>query len=81
MDSANGGQHYTDQMFRMAETFLREESNLSVASGGGVRKASVWVKMKPYVLFRGVVSVVVAALAGAGIGTDMEQQEENEEQQ
>ncbi|XP_033970274.1 GTPase IMAP family member 8-like [Trematomus bernacchii] len=31
MVSANGGQHYTDKMFRMAETFLREESNLSGA--------------------------------------------------
>ncbi|KAK1874656.1 GTPase IMAP family member 8 [Dissostichus eleginoides] len=29
MVSANGGQHYTDQMFRMAETFLREEALLS----------------------------------------------------
>ncbi|XP_010778152.1 GTPase IMAP family member 8-like, partial [Notothenia coriiceps] len=31
MVSANGGQHYTDQMFRMAETSLREERNPSGA--------------------------------------------------
>ncbi|XP_059208007.1 GTPase IMAP family member 8-like [Centropristis striata] len=31
MVSANGGGHYTDEMFRMAETFLREERNRAAA--------------------------------------------------
>ncbi|XP_033993583.1 GTPase IMAP family member 8-like [Trematomus bernacchii] len=72
MISANGGQYYTNEWFRMAETFLRDGRILSGASGGGDIKERVGEKMEPYLLLGGL--VVVAAVAGvvalpaAGIG-------------
>ncbi|XP_008286996.1 GTPase IMAP family member 8-like, partial [Stegastes partitus] len=34
MVGANGGEHYTSDMFRMAETFIREEQNRAAQSAG-----------------------------------------------
>ncbi|XP_008286995.1 GTPase IMAP family member 4-like [Stegastes partitus] len=35
MVEANGGEHYTSDMFRMAETFIREEQNRAAKSAAG----------------------------------------------
>ncbi|XP_054482847.1 GTPase IMAP family member 8-like [Anoplopoma fimbria] len=62
MVTANGGQHYTDDMFRMAETFFREERNRQ--GGDGDVREKVWKRLKRYLL----IGAGVGILVGAGVG-------------
>ncbi|XP_068429176.1 uncharacterized protein [Clinocottus analis] len=68
MVTDNGGQHFTSDMFKMAETFLREEHNRFLneeknqrASDDEVKKAA-WTRMKRYLLVGAAVAGDLAAL-------------------
>ncbi|XP_010768199.1 GTPase IMAP family member 2-like [Notothenia coriiceps] len=66
MVSANGGQYYTDQMFRMSETFFREERiqfKKGASGGGEEKKESLLKEIEPYVSFGAVGGAALALLA------------------
>ncbi|XP_074468350.1 GTPase IMAP family member 1-like isoform X2 [Sebastes fasciatus] len=65
MVTANGGKHYTDEMFRMVETFLKEEMNKS--SGGDDKvKEKVWKRVLRYTLIGAGIGLCAVALIGIG---------------
>uniref|UniRef100_A0AAQ6A428 AIG1-type G domain-containing protein n=2 Tax=Amphiprion ocellaris TaxID=80972 RepID=A0AAQ6A428_AMPOC len=80
MVAANRGEHCTSDMFRMAETFIREEKNQAAQSAGSNRpgqsggarekpdKYSAWESIIPYVIGFGVAGGVVGIVVGVSTG-------------
>ncbi|XP_051799603.1 uncharacterized protein LOC127532285 [Acanthochromis polyacanthus] len=77
MVTANGGEHCTSDMFRMAETLIREEKNRAAQSADGNRagqsggargkpdKNPPWERIIPYVVGFGVAGGVAGWAVGA----------------
>ncbi|KAM9348611.1 GTPase IMAP family member 6-like [Symphorus nematophorus] len=71
MLTANGGQHFTSDMFKMAETFIREERNLSGETASERLKhvfSKHWKKIALVILAVFAACTVAGAVAGAGAG-------------
>uniref|UniRef100_A0AAQ5ZZX0 AIG1-type G domain-containing protein n=1 Tax=Amphiprion ocellaris TaxID=80972 RepID=A0AAQ5ZZX0_AMPOC len=80
MVAANRGEHCTSDMFRMAETFIREEKNQAAQSAGSNRPGqsggargkpdinSAWERIIPYVIGFGVAGGVAGWVVRVLIG-------------